>query len=46
MILGVYVPSNHRGKGIAKNLMKEIMSRGKEIEGLEAESVFENNNKL
>ncbi|HWJ78891.1 MAG TPA: GNAT family N-acetyltransferase [Niallia sp.] len=33
-VTGVYVSSGYRGKGIAKSLIKEILSRGKEIEGL------------
>jgi ribosomal protein S18 acetylase RimI-like enzyme len=34
MVWGVYVSSTHRGQGIAKMLMQEILRRGKEIEGL------------
>ncbi len=34
MVWGVYVVSAHRGKGIAKQLMAEILRRGQEIEGL------------
>lgn len=34
MVWGVYVTSAHRGKGIAKSLMREILRRGREIEGL------------
>ncbi|TCZ80880.1 GNAT family N-acetyltransferase [Paenibacillus albiflavus] len=34
MIWGVYVSAEHRGKGIAQSLIKEILTRGKEIEGL------------
>ncbi|BFH64762.1 GNAT family N-acetyltransferase [Paenibacillus azoreducens] len=34
MVWGVYVSSKHRGQGIAKMLMQEILRRGKEIEGL------------
>lgn len=34
MITGVYVSSQYRGKEIVKELIKEILSRGKEIEGL------------
>ncbi|MCJ8013232.1 GNAT family N-acetyltransferase [Paenibacillus sp. KQZ6P-2] len=34
MIWGVYVSPEHRGQGIARKLMQEILHRGKEIEGL------------
>jgi len=34
MIWGVYVSTKHRGKGIAYSLLREILTRGKEIEGL------------
>jgi len=34
MVTGVYVSSQYRGRGIAKDLIKEILSRGKDIEGL------------
>jgi RimJ/RimL family protein N-acetyltransferase len=34
MIWGVYVTPNFRGKGIAKQLLTEIIKRGKELEGL------------
>ncbi|MCF2946002.1 GNAT family N-acetyltransferase [Paenibacillus tarimensis] len=34
MIWGVYVSPEYRGKGIAKELLKEVINRGKEIEGL------------
>ncbi len=35
MIWGVYVSPEHRGKGIARDLMQEILNRGTEIEGLQ-----------
>lgn len=35
MIWGVYVSPTHRGKGIARELMQEILHRGTEIEGLQ-----------
>ncbi|MFB7554203.1 GNAT family N-acetyltransferase [Streptomyces sp. NPDC056154] len=35
MIWGVYVSHEHRGLGIARKLMQEILRRGKEIEGLQ-----------
>ncbi|GGN91445.1 GNAT family N-acetyltransferase [Saccharibacillus kuerlensis] len=34
MIWGVYVSSEHRGKGIAAELLKEVIHRGKDLEGL------------
>ncbi|AZK45183.1 GNAT family N-acetyltransferase [Paenibacillus lentus] len=34
MIWGIYVAADYRGKGIAKELLQEVLRRGKDIEGL------------
>ncbi|KRE43222.1 GNAT family N-acetyltransferase [Paenibacillus sp. Soil724D2] len=39
-IWGVYVSENYRGQGIAKQLMVEVIRRGKQLEGLKQVTLY------